>query len=108
MRSNVSPLAAHAEEAAKAQSLLPQNVSHKTQAAEPGESVEARITNLHARLKITPDEETAWNGVAQAMRENAANMEKLVAEKRAQTPKDMTAVDDLMTYQKLPRPMSRD
>src|SRR5271169_5568794 len=35
------------------------------------ETVEQRITSLHAALKITPDEETKWNGVAQAMRENA-------------------------------------
>jgi hypothetical protein len=38
--------------------------------------------------------------VAQAMRENVANIEKLVAEKRTQAPQNMTALDDLMTYQK--------
>jgi protein CpxP len=63
------------------------------------ETVEQRITNLHATLKITPDEESKWNSVAQAMRENAANMEKLVATKRSQAPQSMTAVDDLKTYQ---------
>src|SRR5579872_3408488 len=47
-----------------------------------GETVEARITKLHADLKITPDEESNWSGVAQAMRDNAANMEKLAAAKR--------------------------
>ena len=41
-----------------------------------------------------------WNGVAQAMRENVANLEKLVAEKRTQAPQNMTALDDLTTYQK--------
>jgi protein CpxP len=64
-----------------------------------GETVEARITKLHADLKITPDEETKWQDVAQAMRENAASMEKLVATKRAQAPQTLTAVDDLMNYQ---------
>jgi hypothetical protein len=29
-----------------------------------GETVEQRITALHAPMKITPDEETKWNGVA--------------------------------------------
>jgi periplasmic protein CpxP/Spy len=38
--------------------------------------------------------------VAQAMRETVANIEKLVAEKRTQAPQNMTALDDLMTYQK--------
>jgi protein CpxP len=78
---------------------------HSTQAAPAnpastkGESVEQRITQLHAELKITPDEESKWNPVAQAMRDNAANMEKLVAEKHQQAPQNMTAVDDLKTYQ---------
>ena len=63
------------------------------------ENVEQRITSLRASLKITPEEEPKWNAVAQAMRENAASMDKLIAEKRAQAPKDMTAVDDLKTYQ---------
>jgi len=65
-----------------------------------GETVEERITNLHAALKITPDEETKWNGVAQAMRENAAAMDKLVAANRTTPPHSMSAVDDLTTYEK--------
>jgi hypothetical protein len=63
------------------------------------ETVEQRITKLHADLKITPSEESKWSDVAQAMRENASNMEKLVAEKRTQAPQTMSAVDDLNTYQ---------
>ncbi len=66
-----------------------QNAPVKTAATEAaqakGETVEQRITNLHAALKITPDEETQWNGVAQAMRENASAMDKLVATKVFQT-----------------------
>ena len=49
---------------------------------------------------ITPDEEANWNNVAQAMRENAANMEKMVAENRTTPPQNMTAVEDLEKYQK--------
>lgn len=64
-----------------------------------GETVEQRITALHASLQITADEEKNWNGVAQAMRENAAAMDKLVAEKRTSPPQNMSAVDDLKTYQ---------
>ena len=70
-----------------------------TAADSKGETVEQRITNLHAALKITPAEETQWNGVAQAMRENAAAMDKLVATHRATPPQNMSAVDDLKTYQ---------
>ena len=63
------------------------------------ETVEQRITTLKAALKITPDQEKKWDGVAQAMRDNASRMEKLVAEKRKIPPEKTTAVDDLKTYQ---------
>jgi len=64
-----------------------------------GETVEQRITALHAALKITPAEDAQWNAVAQAMRENAAAMDKLVAANRTTPPQNMTAVQDLQTYQ---------
>jgi len=70
-----------------------------TTAETKGETVEQRITDLHASLKITPAEEAQWNGVAQAMRENAAAMDKLVATNRTTPPQNMTAVQDLQTYQ---------
>jgi len=63
------------------------------------ETVEQRITTLKAALKITPDQESKWNAVAQSMRDNASAMEKLVATKRAIPPEKTTAVDDLKTYQ---------
>jgi protein CpxP len=63
------------------------------------ETVEQRITTLKTALKITPDLEPKWNNVAQAMRDNASKMEKLVATKRAIPPEKTTAVDDLKTYQ---------
>jgi len=62
------------------------------------ETVEQRITELKTALKIKPDQEAKWNKVATAMRENAAAMDKLVKEKRAKAD-NMTAVDDLKTYQ---------
>jgi periplasmic protein CpxP/Spy len=65
-----------------------------------GETVEQRITTLHTALKITPSQEPLWNAVAQAMRENAAAMDKIVAQARATPPQNMTAVEDLKMYQK--------
>jgi protein CpxP len=62
------------------------------------ETVEERITTLKTALKITPAQESNWTGVATAMRENAGAMETLVKSKRAKTG-DMTAMDDLLTYQ---------
>jgi len=63
------------------------------------ETVEQRITALKAALKITPDQESKWSDVAKAMRDNAAKMDKLIAEKRAKPAESTSAVEDLQTYQ---------
>jgi len=63
------------------------------------ETVEQRIQTLKTALQIKPEQESKWNSVAQAMRDNASKMEKLVAEKRKLPPDKTTAVDDLKTYQ---------
>ena len=95
-----APLAAHAQSTAPTHLTAPNAMSPaNAPTSTKGEGVEQRITQLHAELKITPDQDSKWNSVAQAMRDNAANMEKLVAEKRQQGPQNMTAVDDLKTYQ---------
>ena len=101
-----SPLtAARADNATNAAIQLAQAAAQQNPAATgatqgKGETVEQRITTLHTALKITPGEEPLWNAVAQAMRENAAAMDKLVAQVRTTPPQNMTAVDDLKMYQK--------
>jgi periplasmic protein CpxP/Spy len=59
--------------------------------------VEARIKELHSKLKITPAQEELWNNVAQAMRDNAKTMEALI---KARSDKEgtMNAVEDLKSY----------
>jgi periplasmic protein CpxP/Spy len=64
------------------------------------ETVEQRISTLHAELEITAGEEADWNNVAQAMRANAAAMQKLIAENPVGDLQTMTAVEDLKTYGK--------
>jgi periplasmic protein CpxP/Spy len=101
----VSPLsAARAGTVADRQFQLAQTTVSPQQAGTEatktkGETVEQRIVDLHAALEITPVQEPMWNNVAQAMRENAANMEKLVASDRTTPPQNMTAVEDLKSYQ---------
>jgi protein CpxP len=87
--------AARAEQAAVSQTQAARATETK------GETVEQRITNLHAALQITPAQDAPWNAVAQAMRENAASMDKLIAANRTTPPQNMTAVEDLKTYQKV-------
>ena len=62
------------------------------------ETVEQRIDSLKLSLKITADQDAKWNGVATAMRENAAAMDKLVKDKQGKMA-TLNAVDDLKTYQ---------
>jgi len=62
------------------------------------ETVEQRISALKTALKITPDQESKWDGVAKSMRENAAAMDKLIQEKQGKMA-NLNAVDDLKTYQ---------
>src|ERR1700761_2577565 len=50
------------------------------------ESIEQRISSLHDMLKITAGQEALWTPVAQTMRDNSAEMEKMVADKKAQSP----------------------
>lgn len=71
-----------------------------TAAETKSETVEQRIATLHSELKITPDEEKKWDSVAQAMRDNASNMDKRIADAHSTAPQNMTAVDDLKQYQK--------
>jgi hypothetical protein len=63
----------------------------------PIDRVEARITELRAKLSITPAQETLWDNVTLVMRDNANTMDALRTARstRAQT---MTAVDDLTSY----------
>jgi paraquat-inducible protein B len=94
--------AARADSATNAPIQLAQAPNTQSPAAKgatqgEGQTVEQRITDLHTALKITPDQEAQWKGVAEDMRENAAAMDKLIASTKATPPK--TAVDDLKTYQ---------
>jgi periplasmic protein CpxP/Spy len=61
------------------------------------ERVEARITELHAKLHITPAQEDLWQHVTQGMRDNATRMDELTQARAAKAP-TMTAVDALKAY----------
>jgi len=79
---------------------MAQTATQTADAAAKAETVEQRITNLHESLKITPAEETSWTAVATSMRDNAAAMQKLTAERSPQEMENMTATDDLKAYSK--------
>jgi hypothetical protein len=64
----------------------------------PVDRVETRISDLHKNLRITKDQEPLWDGVAQAMRDEAHTAEAFFKD-RAANGKTMTAVEDVNSYQ---------
>jgi protein CpxP len=68
--------------------------------ATPENRVEMRIHDMHAKLHITPDQETQWQQVAQVMRDNESTLQPLI-EERKNNARSMTAVDDLHSYEKI-------
>jgi len=58
---------------------------------------EARIADLHAKLKITPAQEALWSSVTEVMRGNAKAMEPL-RKARSDKTLTMTAVEDFTSY----------
>ena len=62
--------------------------------------VEVRIKDMHDKLKITAAQEEQWAKVEQAMREDAKVMDALT-QTRADHAKDMTAIDDLKSYDEI-------
>ena len=59
--------------------------------------LEARISELHAKLQITPEQEAKWKAVAKVMHSNAEASRSLVEEKRKDEA-NLTAVADLNAY----------
>ena len=52
-------------------------------AAKAESQVDQRIAQMHRRLKITPQQEPAWSGFTQIMRDNAASTEQAYKDRRA-------------------------
>jgi protein CpxP len=59
--------------------------------------VELRIKDMHAKLKITTEQEPQWVKVATVMRDDAKTMDTLT-QARVDQGKSMSAVDDLKSY----------
>ena len=70
--------------------------AHTSKAAAVDAS-EARIADLHAKLKITPAQEELWSSVTEVMRGNAKTMEPL-RKARSEKARTMTAVEDFTSY----------
>jgi hypothetical protein len=68
-------------------------------AASRGEGVDARINDLHSKLKITAAQEEQFNKLAQVMRDNVGAMEPLIKARKEKGA--MNALDDLKSYSEI-------
>ncbi len=60
-------------------------------------AVERHIKDMHAKLKITPAEESQWAAVAQTMRDGAVELDKAI-DKREAIVGNSPALDNLNAY----------
>jgi periplasmic protein CpxP/Spy len=61
------------------------------------ETIDDRVKELHAELKITPAEEDKWGKVADVMRNNAKNVDDLIQQRHDNAPKQ-TALENLQSW----------
>jgi periplasmic protein CpxP/Spy len=61
------------------------------------EPVEARIKELHDKLKITSAQEEMWTAITKEMRDHAKAAQSLIGT-REQSAAQMTAIEDLKSY----------
>jgi hypothetical protein len=76
-----------------------QQVAMKEKAGPSVDDAETRIKTLHRELKITPEQEQAWNAVAQQIRDNAKQRADAYAQQTA-SEKTATAPDMINAYAK--------
>jgi Spy/CpxP family protein refolding chaperone len=60
--------------------------------------VEMRIKDMHAKLRITPEQEDQWQQVAQVMRDNDSTLKPLIEDRKSNA-RSMSAIDDLHSYE---------
>ncbi len=65
--------------------------------AKRSSAVEKHIADMHAKLKITPAEESQWTNVAQTMRDSAVELDKAI-DKREAIVDSAPALDNLNAY----------
>jgi len=89
---------------------MPQT-SRSATARQPGETmqnlVERRIAELHSRLRITKEQSQPWDQFAQAMRDNAKEMDSLYRQ-RAEKFEAMSAVDNMQSYAQIEKQRAQD
>ena len=100
--SSPAPMAAPAETPPPSNGMAPAKpMSHSAMPKETADQhmahVEKHIKDLHAKLGITKDQQSKFDDLAQAMRDQASTM-YAARKERMEHAKDATAVDTLQSY----------
>ncbi|BAN23274.1 Spy/CpxP family protein refolding chaperone [Caballeronia insecticola] len=95
-----SPVFAQSSAPAAASAPAVQNAASAPAASKREARVEERIAQLHASLKITPQQETQWSAFADVMRDNGRTMADLYRQRIAQRD-TMSALDDMKQYEQI-------
>jgi periplasmic protein CpxP/Spy len=69
--------------------------------------IEQRITDLHARLLISPAQQPQWDRFSQVMRDNARGMDETF-QQRVQKVAGMTAPENMQSYARVANDHARD
>lgn len=86
-----------AQSAAPAAAPAPKAAPHEASAATVAARVDRRIAHMHAQLKITPEQETAWNAFAQVMRTNVTSTDDAYKQRSASLA-TMTAPENMANF----------
>jgi len=83
--------------------------SHKSTAQPESmtQRVNQRIADLHARLRITAQQEAQWQPFAQMMRDNASEIDASYRQ-RADKMQTMSAVDNMQSYAQIEQTRAQD
>jgi len=92
------PSTMHAQPASQTQANSGRNKMDKA---------EQRISDLHARLLITPAQQPQWDQFALVMRDNARGMDEAF-QQRVQTIPGMTASENMQSYARVATDHARD
>jgi len=71
------------------------------------DAIGKRIAQLHAALKITPDEETQWGQFADVMRDNAHKMDQTYKDRAAKFA-DLNALENMQSYAQIAQEHAED
>jgi hypothetical protein len=84
-----------------------QTAASHTQGETMQQMTDQRITDLHKRLRITPAQQSQWDQFAQAMRDNAKDLDQAY-QQRAATFDRMNAVENMQSYAQIEQTRSQD